>query len=74
MDYVRVKTSQHDLIKKLKGWERKVEIASLQAQRMRNLWQQMSVEAETERTKRMSIAVKQIKRPEESLPNMTIGV
>nr|KAJ3418244.1 hypothetical protein HK105_000149 [Polyrhizophydium stewartii] len=39
MDYVLVKASQHDLHKKLKGWERKVEIAAMQVQRcVRTTW------------------------------------
>ncbi|KAJ3071957.1 hypothetical protein HDU98_004522 [Podochytrium sp. JEL0797] len=33
MEYVHIKAEQHELIKKVKSWERKVEIASMQAQR-----------------------------------------
>lgn len=38
------KASQHDLQKKLRGWERKAEIASMQAQRMRKMWRKMQEE------------------------------
>ncbi|KAH9247939.1 hypothetical protein BASA81_014442 [Batrachochytrium salamandrivorans] len=50
MDYVLVKASQHDMKKRLKGWERKVEIATMQTQRMRKIWQKMSTEAEKSHT------------------------
>ncbi|KAJ3191437.1 hypothetical protein HK101_007712 [Irineochytrium annulatum] len=33
MDYVHLKAQQHELVKKLRSWDRKVEIASMQAQR-----------------------------------------
>ncbi|KAJ3117234.1 hypothetical protein HDU96_007493 [Phlyctochytrium bullatum] len=33
MDYVNLKAQQYELVKKLKSWERKVEIAAMQAQR-----------------------------------------
>ena len=33
VDYVQIKASQNELLKKLKGWQRKVEITSLQAKR-----------------------------------------
>eukprot|EP00842_Homolaphlyctis_polyrhiza_P006378 jgi/Hompol1/6741/HPOL_003319-RA len=56
MDYVLVKASQHELHKKLRGWERKVEIAAMQAQRMRKVWHQMSVEAEVGRKERIQAA------------------
>ncbi|KAI9341998.1 hypothetical protein BDR26DRAFT_859919 [Obelidium mucronatum] len=49
MEYVHIKAEQHELIKKVKSWERKVEIASMQAQRMKKIWHQMSVQGHTSR-------------------------
>lgn len=43
------KASQHDLQKKLRGWERKAEIASMQAQRMRKIWRKMQDESMADR-------------------------
>ncbi|KAI8622533.1 hypothetical protein BC830DRAFT_1088695 [Chytriomyces sp. MP71] len=41
MEYVHIKAEQHDLIKKVKSWERKVEIASMQTHRMKKIWYQI---------------------------------
>ncbi|KAJ3019639.1 UNVERIFIED_CONTAM: hypothetical protein HDU68_010581 [Siphonaria sp. JEL0065] len=49
MEYVHIKAEQHELIKKVKSWERKVEIASMQAQRMKKIWHQMSIQGHTTR-------------------------
>lgn len=69
MDYVLVKASQHELQKKLKGWQRKVEITSLQAKRMRNMWHRILTEAEQEKTDR----VKRKKQPMH-LPDLKLKV
>ncbi|ORY38847.1 hypothetical protein BCR33DRAFT_700354 [Rhizoclosmatium globosum] len=49
MEYVHIKAEQHELIKKVKSWERKVEIASMQAQRMKKIWHQMSNQGHSSR-------------------------
>ncbi|KAJ3360994.1 hypothetical protein HDU91_004178, partial [Kappamyces sp. JEL0680] len=71
MDYVFVKASQQELQRKLKGWKRKVEITSLQAKRMRNVWHRMCTEAEygkSERAKRM------VKSAQSHLPDLKLKV
>ncbi|TPX74457.1 hypothetical protein CcCBS67573_g04278 [Chytriomyces confervae] len=50
MKYVYIKAEQHELIKKVKSWERKVEIAQMQTQRMKKIWFQMSSQGHTSRT------------------------
>ncbi|KAJ3128583.1 hypothetical protein HK098_004009 [Nowakowskiella sp. JEL0407] len=45
MNYVQVKAQQTELQKKLKSWERKVEIAAMQTQRVKKIWQQMTTAA-----------------------------
>ncbi|KAJ3332697.1 hypothetical protein HDU76_013376 [Blyttiomyces sp. JEL0837] len=44
MEYVNLKAQEYEMIKKLKSWERKVEIASMQAHRMKKIWHQMSTQ------------------------------
>lgn len=41
MDYVHVKAEQNELQKRLKSWERKVEIGAMQAARVKKIWTQM---------------------------------
>ncbi|KAJ3156397.1 hypothetical protein HDU89_004179 [Geranomyces variabilis] len=46
MDYVSVNAKQEELTGKLKMWQRKVEIASMQNQRLRSIWKRMCVHAQ----------------------------
>ncbi|KAJ3115712.1 hypothetical protein HK100_001262 [Physocladia obscura] len=50
MEYVNMKAEQYDLNKKVKSWERKVEIASMQATRMKKIWHQMSFQGQPSRS------------------------
>ncbi|KAJ3022003.1 hypothetical protein HKX48_007282 [Thoreauomyces humboldtii] len=43
MDYVSVNAQQEELTGKLKMWQRKVEIASMQSQRLKSIWKRMCV-------------------------------
>ncbi|KND01403.1 uncharacterized protein SPPG_03213 [Spizellomyces punctatus DAOM BR117] len=45
MDYVSIKAQQEDLKSKLKTWERKVGIATMQTQRLKKIWRQMCLHA-----------------------------
>ncbi|KAI9098908.1 hypothetical protein DFS34DRAFT_649606 [Phlyctochytrium arcticum] len=45
MDYVSIKAQQEDLKHKLKTWERKVEICSMQNARLKKMWKQMCLQA-----------------------------
>ncbi|KAJ3393348.1 hypothetical protein HDU84_002143 [Entophlyctis sp. JEL0112] len=47
MEYVHLKTQQYELMKKVKSWERKVEIATMQTHRMKKIWHQMSSQGHT---------------------------
>ncbi|KAJ3290327.1 hypothetical protein HK104_006846, partial [Borealophlyctis nickersoniae] len=52
MDYVSVKAQQNELQRKLKSWERKVEIAVMQAQRVRKIWHQMCLQGQADQRMR----------------------
>ncbi|KAJ3158494.1 hypothetical protein HDU86_002719 [Geranomyces michiganensis] len=46
MDYVSVNAKQEELTGKLQMWQRKVEIASMQSQRLKSIWKRMYVHAQ----------------------------
>lgn len=57
LDYVTLKSRHYEMNKKLKSWERKSEIATMQLQRLRTLYRQTQIALAKTRNRSYSVVI-----------------